>query len=120
MSKAILAVVVAAILLAGCGGGDTPSASKGMSAEAQPTETIRIQDFLYEPDPAAVRVGEKVSIVNEDQAPHTISDKADRRAFDSGTIKGGVRGSMTFSEPGRYAYFCEFHPTMRGSVTVSK
>lgn len=120
MSKAILAVVLAAILLAGCGDDDTPSASRGMSAEAEPTETIRIHDFLYEPDRAAVRVGEKISIVNGDQAPHTITDKAERRAFDSGTIKGGVRGSVTFSEPGRYSYFCEFHPTMRGSVTVSE
>ena len=121
MSKALLAIALAAILLAGCGGADSSGGSSaGASAEPEPTDTIRISEYLYTPQPAAVRIGQKVSVVNEDDAPHTVTDKAERRAFDSGTIKGDARGSVTFSAAGTYAYFCEFHPTMRGSVTVSK
>jgi plastocyanin len=35
---------------------------------------------------------------------------------------GGKPGtfSMTFSKPGRYQYYCVIHPTMVGSLTVSK
>jgi len=121
MSKAILAFALAAVLLSGCGGEDASGGSGGgASGDPKPTETIRISEYLYKPEPAAVRVGRKVSVVNEDDAPHTVTDKAERRAFDSGTIKGDARGSVTFSAAGTYSYFCEFHPTMRGSVTVSK
>lgn len=119
MSKAIPAFALTALLLAGCGGDSGGSGGAG-AAEPKPTDTIRISDFLYKPDPAAVRVGQKVAVVNEDEEPHTVTDKAERRAFDSGTIGGGEDGSVAFSRAGTYAYFCEFHPRMRGSVTVLK
>jgi len=117
MSKAILALALTAVLLVGCGG-DSGGAGDAGSAEPKPTDTISISDFLYKPDPAAVRVGQKVAVSNEDEEPHTVTDKAERRAFDSGTIGGGEDGSVAFSRAGTYAYFCEFHPRMRGSVTV--
>jgi plastocyanin len=28
------------------------------------------------------------------------------------------RGSVTFATPGTYRYYCEFHATMKGTVTV--
>lgn len=122
MRKTILAAALAAaILMAGCGGDDSSGGSSGASStEPKPTETITISDFLYKPDPATLRVGQKVAVVNEDDAPHTVTDKAEKRAFDSGTIKGEASGSVTFSEAGKFTYFCEFHPTMRGTVTVLK
>jgi len=119
MSKALLAFALTALLLAGCGGDSGGSGGAG-SAELKPTDTIRISEFLYKPDPAAVRVGQKVAVFNEDEQPHTVTDKAERRAFDSGTIGGGEDGSVTFSRAGIYAYFCEFHPKTRGSVQILK
>lgn len=67
---------------------------------------------------ATVKVGKEVSVPNADDAPHTLTDGSATRAFDSGTIKGGRTGSVSFKKPGTYAYFCEFHPYMKGKVTV--
>jgi plastocyanin len=119
MRYAITAVLMgAAVLAAGCG--DDPAAKAPARAAATAATTkIAIKDFLYAPTPATVKVGAKVAIPNADSAPHTLTDRASRRAFDSGTIKGGATGSVTFSTPGTFAYFCEFHPYMKGSVTVT-
>jgi len=115
----LLGTICAAMFLAGCGGddGDSPSA---MTTAAKTTDTIAISNFLYDPDAAVVKAGEKISVPNADGAPHTLTDKASPRAFDSGTIKGRQSGSVTFDKPGTYTLFCEFHPTMAGKVTVTR
>jgi plastocyanin len=111
MRSALIAAVSAA-LLAGCGGDNSAKAPA-------PTTKIAIKAFKYAPTPATVKAGTTVAIANADSAPHTLTDRAAKRAFDSGTIKGAATGSVRFSKPGTYAYFCEFHPYMRGSVTVT-
>lgn len=124
MSKALPSVtlVTALALLAGCGGegGDDAAKRSGGSPAERPTTTIRISGFAYEPARAVVRAGTKIAISNADDAPHTVTDKGSARTFDSGTIKGKRSGSVTFSKAGTYAYSCEFHPTMAGTVTVRK
>ncbi len=106
-----------AALLAGGGGDDKRAA--GATKPATATDTIRIADFLYEPEPVTVRAGRKIAIVNTDRAPHTVTAQG-ARSFDSGTILGGKSGSLTFSKAGTFKYFCEFHPTMKGTVTVTR
>lgn len=123
MRHAILAALLGAALLAGCGSDDdgtaatrsTPTASAGAT-----TSTIKIADFVYDPDPATVKAGQAISIPNADAAPHTITDGGSGNAFDSGTIKGKATGSLTIDEPGSYRYICEFHPFMKGEITVTK
>jgi plastocyanin len=110
---ALLAALLGAALLAGCGGDDDPA-----PAPAATTDTIRIAEFLYDPDPATVKAGVKVAVTNADDAPHTLTEKGGSPSFDSDTIKGKASGSVTFSKPGTYSYYCQFHPTMAGTVTV--
>ena len=133
MRHAILAALLSAALLAGCGGNDddagataatgtsptTTGAGAGPGA-GEPTDTIKIADFVYDPEPATVRAGERISVPNADAAPHTITDAGSGKAFDSGTIKGKATGSVTIDEPGSYRYICEFHPFMKGEITVTK
>jgi len=113
-----LAAFAAAALLAGCGGDDKKAASEPAAASA--TDTIRIANFLYEPDPVTVKAGQKIAIANSDDAPHTLTEEGRSPSFDSNTIKGKQNGSVTFSKPGTYKYFCSFHPTMKGTVTVTQ
>jgi plastocyanin len=128
MRHAILAALLGAALVAGCGGNDdsaalektTTGANAAPAEDAEQTDTIKIVDFAYDPTPATVRAGQKISIPNADAAPHTITDTASNIAFDSGTIKGKATGSLTIDKPGTYAYICEFHPFMKGEVTVTK
>lgn len=86
------------------------------SGEAAKAEKVEIVEFTYEPDPVVVQVGGKVIWQNQDTAPHTAT--ADDGSFDTGTIEKGKLGSATFKEAGTFTYFCEIHPTMRGTVEV--
>jgi plastocyanin len=110
---AILPALLGAALLAGCGNDDDKPA-----AGATPVGTIRIAQFAFAPTPATVKAGRKIVVTNADSAPHTLTEEGDSPAFDSGTIRGKASGSLTFSEPGTFSYYCQFHATMKGTVTV--
>jgi plastocyanin len=86
------------------------------SGEAARSEKVEIIEFTYQPDPVVVQAGGKVTWQNQDAAPHTAT--TDDGSFDTGTIEKGKIGSETFKEAGTFAYFCEIHPTMRGTVEV--
>jgi plastocyanin len=116
----LLLILLGAALPAGCGGDDDSPAAATGAAEARNSTTIKIADFVYAPDPATVRAGARISIPNADAAPHTITDDGSDKAFDSGTIKGRATGSLTIDRPGSYSYICEFHPFMKGKITVTK
>jgi plastocyanin len=98
----------------------TPSASKGNAAapsgEAVRVAKVEIVDFAYDPDPVTIQVGGKVIWANRDSAPHTATAKDG--TFDTGTIEEGKIKSETFKQPGTYAYICQVHPTMHGTVEV--
>lgn len=110
---ALLVALLGAATLAGCGGEDKPAAPA-----ATTTDTIRIADFLYTPDPSTVKAGVKITVTNADTAPHTLTQAGGSPTFDSDTIKGKASGSVTFKTPGTFTYYCQFHPTMKGTVTV--
>ena len=121
MRHALPAALAAAALLAGCGGDDgTDNSTPAAAAPAAVTSTIKIADFVYEPDPVTVKAGAKIAIANDDDAPHTITEEGTSPSFDSGTIVGHKRGSVTFAKPGTFKYQCVFHPTMKGTVTVTQ
>lgn len=86
------------------------------SGEASKSEKVDIVEFTYQPDPVVVQAGGKVIWQNQDTAPHTAT--ADDDSWDTGTIEKGKIGSETFKEPGTFSYFCEIHPTMKGTVEV--
>lgn len=98
------------------GSGETIESEPAPSGEASKSEKVDIVEFTYQPDPVVVGVGGKVIWQNQDTAPHTAT--ADDGSFDTGTIEKGKIGSETFKEAGKFAYFCEVHPDMRGTVEV--
>lgn len=45
----------------------------------------------------------------------------DDNSLDTDSIAGeGATGSLTFDEPGTYAYYCLFHPFMKSTVEVTE
>jgi len=134
--KALLApaLIVTALALAACGsdsGGETASDSEATggapttaasgngsapSGEAERSAKVEIVEYAYEPDPVTVQVGGKVIWLNQDTAPHTAT--ADDGSFDTGTLERGKLKSETFKQAGTFAYFCEVHPYMHGTVEV--
>jgi plastocyanin len=83
-------------------------------------------DKGYSPNPAQVKVGDKVEWTNKDSVQHTITSGAPGSAdsgkeFDSGLTKLLNPGSTfdhTFTKAGDFPYYCQLHPTMLGHVIV--
>jgi plastocyanin len=91
----------------------TPAASPASGGD----QVVTIQNFAFDPADLTVAPGTKVTWVNKDAAPHTATG-LDRAVLQSGTLKTGDSFSQVFNTPGTYEYFCEFHPNMKGTITV--
>jgi plastocyanin len=99
----------------------TPPPTQPAASSSAPTSgpTITIKDFGYS-GTLTVKAGTKVTVVNNDSVPHTLTDKKSHK-FDTGSIPGGGgTGSFTApSTPGKYPFGCTFHPQMAGTLTVT-
>lgn len=95
---------------------DTTSADAPSDAPAEATAPV-ISDFAFDPDPISITVGDTVTWTNEDGFAHTVT--ADDDSFDSGNLDSGATFEQTFDEAGEFAYHCNIHPQMTGTVSVS-
>jgi plastocyanin len=82
------------------------------------TEQVAIDNFTYSPAVLTVAAGTKVTWVNRDDVPHTVTSPAKPRVLDSGTLDTDQSFSHVFSNPGTYEYFCAVHPKMTGKIIV--
>ena len=110
---------------------DTPApapATEEPTAEpaAAPAETeapaaadvpVDIRDFAFGPNAVEISVGDTVTWTNQDQVPHTATAEQ-RDVLQSGAISPGSSFSQVFDTAGEFAYFCEFHPNMTGTIVV--
>lgn len=81
--------------------------------------TIEIKNYAFAPASATIAVGTKVTWVNEDTVPHTVTSKSGPASFDSGQIASGGSYSAIFETPGTYSYYCIDHPQMVATITVT-
>ncbi|MFN2478947.1 MAG: cupredoxin domain-containing protein [Pseudonocardiaceae bacterium] len=116
----LLTMLVAVLgLVLGCGGGAGSPAGGGGGPAAPPgaTDTIVMKSFAFTPASLTVAPGAKITVINQDQAPHTVT--ANDKSFDSGNISGGQRGEVTApTKPGSYPYICTIHQYMTGTLIV--
>jgi plastocyanin len=111
--KRLVLGVVLASLLAACSGESTDTTESAGGEE----QRIEIADLAFDPETVTVAAGTTVTWLSADpNLPHT-SNSEDEVWF-SGTLNEGDEFSFTFEEPGTFAYFCEVHPTMTGSIVV--
>jgi len=113
--------VVIAALVVGCGSGNdgagrtsTDASGAGKSSEAK---AVTIRDYTYEPATITVPQGTTVTFTNRDSTPHTATSKQSG-LFESGSLATGKSGTVTLDESGSFAYYCLFHPFMKGTITV--
>jgi plastocyanin len=89
-------------------------------AEARPAEQaggqVAIVDFAFNPASLTVPVGAQVTWRNTGQASHTTT--ATGGQWNSGTLSPGGTFSFTFSSAGSFAYRCNIHPNMMGTIVV--
>jgi plastocyanin len=133
----------ALVLLASCGNAtttgstaattNTPAGSTPTTAASTPTtatsgSTMKVTimtdssgSFAFSPATLTVPVGTMVTWTNMTGAPHTVTSD-DGKSFDSGTAnpisaQGGTF-SFTFTKAGTFAYHCQFHTFMKGTIIV--
>jgi len=85
-------------------------------------------DRSFSPNVINVKIGDTVTWTNYDVMPHTVtagtgpSDPNKGKEFDSGLstpLMPGKTFSHRFTRAGEFAYFCQLHPAMAGTVTVT-
>lgn len=81
--------------------------------------TIEIKNYAFAPATATVAVGTKVTWVNEDTVPHTVTTTSGPASFDSGQVAPGASFSAVFETAGTYSYYCADHPNMKATITVT-
>ncbi|HYT33770.1 MAG TPA: right-handed parallel beta-helix repeat-containing protein [Ktedonobacteraceae bacterium] len=88
-------------LLAACGGSPAPQGP-----------TVSAIDNAFSPLELHINAGQTVTWVNNGQTTHTVT--ADDHSFDSGDFDSGQTYKHTFTQPGRYPYFCQLHGATGG------
>jgi plastocyanin len=77
---------------------------------------VAISGFSYSPATITVAAGGSVTWTNSDAQAHTAT--ANDGSFDTDAIGNGASQTVTFSTSGTFAYHCEFHADMAGTVIV--
>jgi plastocyanin len=98
-----------------------PGETEGMGTDSDmgqaAAQSVAIANFAFDPVTIEAPAGTTVTWTNEDSAPHTAT--ADGGAFDSGRLDQGGTFSFTFESAGTYAYHCDFHPGMQGTIVIT-
>lgn len=82
------------------------------------TAEVMMANYAFSPATLTVHVGDTVTWMQHDQAPHDATTTSAPVSFHSPQLSDGQSWSYTFRTPGTYAYYCSVHPDMRASVTV--
>ena len=75
---------------------------------------IAIRNFAYEPPSIVVAAGDTIVWQNVDFVPHTAT--ASDRAWDSGALAMDTAWRFVVTTPGKYSYYCVFHPNMQATI----
>jgi plastocyanin len=98
-----------------------------VNVEIVPGASTKSGKEAYSMDPVQVKVGQSVIWTNHDSVQHTVTSGSPGsgdvgKEFDSGLTKlinPGQTFEKKFDKAGTFSYFCQLHPTMTGTVTVS-
>ncbi len=99
----------------------TPTTTTSGSTKKVTITTDSSGSFAFSPATLTISVGTTVTWTNMTGAPHTVTSD-DGKSFDSGintpiSAQGGTF-SFTFTKAGTFAYHCQFHTYMMGTIIV--
>jgi plastocyanin len=103
------AVLAAALIAA-------PAFAQTGSQAAGKEYTVVMSNMDYGALPPKLKVGDTIVWVNHDTVIHSIT--ARDKSFDL-RINPGQTARMPLSAAGKFPFYCLFHPTMRGTLTVA-
>lgn len=132
MKKILLLCITVclAVAVAACGSESSYTTSEGDSGTATATAspettsttaeasgpTITMANMSFG-DPITVAPGATITIKNDDSAEHSVTSQTEGK-FDV-HVDAGEQGTLTApTEPGEYAFYCVYHPSMKGTLIV--
>ncbi len=80
------------------------------------TAVVHIRDDAFIPASLAVKAGDTVTFVNDDDDAHTAT--ADDVSWDSEGLNQGQKWTHVFMKAGKVVYHCTVHPMMHGTIVV--
>jgi plastocyanin len=89
--------------------------ARAFAAEAQ----VQMKDFKFGPTTLTIPAGTTVVWTNLDSDSHNVAITDGPELWVSPEQKSGQTSSFTFSKAGKYSYYCEFHPEMVATLTVT-
>ena len=75
---------------------------------------IEMRAFAFQPAVLHVAVGDTITWINRDLAPHT----ATAEKWDTGNIGAGASGFVVARGKGEHTYICAYHPAMKAKLVV--
>jgi len=70
----------------------------------------------FSPSNHSLSVGEKVTYINKNTAPHTATAKDEN--FDTGRLTKDMSSTVTITKAGDTNYCCKVYPSMKGKITA--
>ncbi len=105
---------------------DTETAVENNRTE-MPIDECMEKNLCFTPWTLNINVGDKVIWANNDNAPHTVSDKAylhnnveEDDLIDSGILLSGDTFEYVFNNEGTFNYVCIIHPWMTGKISINR
>lgn len=68
---------------------------------------IWLEYKAFNPSQKIIAAGTTITFINKDNANHTATET--NNLFDSGRVKSGDSYSYTFTTPGTYYFYCNYH-----------
>lgn len=99
----------------------TTAQATGTAEETAPASagaaTIAIANMSFG-EPITVPPGAQITIKNDDSAEHSVTSQTAGQ-FDV-HVDGNQEATLTApTEPGEYAFYCIYHPSMKGTLIVT-
>jgi len=85
-------------------------------SSAEQASVVHIASFAFQPANLTIDAGDTVTFINDDTVSHTVT--ASDKSFDSGNLDQNAKWSHRFDTAGTFNYTCNYHPTMKGTITV--
>ena len=91
----------------------------GAAAKPSGPGTVAIADFLFGPQKITVKAGQTITWTNVDDSPHQVTVQGESTLRTPVVLKGQST-SLVFNDVGSYGYICGLHPSMKGTIEVTK
>ena len=101
-------MLLAAVLLAGCGSGDADDQAAGDTASGDGSVEITATEFSFDPSTVEVDAGETTfTLVNDGQFTHALEIEGQGIEEETDEIDGGTTTELTVDlEAGKYELYC--------------